>query len=444
MFHFVIHGQKNFHKFSPAALMINNENLKTVYFCLVADYLCNFLPSDPNSMILPQIDCSPFKSMSSAMSTMPMMSMLPTKQPKYLLLSALSHQIQSPPKDPRLNSETHRASSWRTESVMTIFIDCWLRYDFDENRDLPGTEFIRMIRILIKQLHYFSNAAEMDNTTISILRHQSRPLLNARIYPFLKSIIARWPLDSSFLFVLELYLSFIQPWRYMYNRDLRNLNMEIIIPERFKSFIAENLVTYTQIFVRLLPRFSRMDFNQPKNALMLYRLMKVFNQPMDLIQEIEKSFIHSAAIQSPHHSYGETSAHSSTRSPNNSFNRSSSQHNHSLNYSAIDDSNYVHVFSQEVVEQIYELMQRVYMAKIKSVRDLETVEQKMHNKYGIIQRIMKFLGLFSLSDMSFSITHEENKKTPMYLDFSLNTLAPIFNVSVFFKFYCCKNLDFIL
>lgn len=77
------------------------------------------------------------------------------------------------------------------------------------------------MRILVKQLHAFGNSADLDNTSMSILRKLAQPMMNARIYPFLKSIIARWPLDSSLSVVLELWLSYIQPWRYTYDRHFR-------------------------------------------------------------------------------------------------------------------------------------------------------------------------------------------------------------------------------
>jgi hypothetical protein len=81
---------KNLHKISQAAANVNNENLKTVYFNLAADYLCNFLPGDPDACIFPQIGCSPVK----VNSTMAMTTLNPPKPTKYLVLSALSHQVR--------------------------------------------------------------------------------------------------------------------------------------------------------------------------------------------------------------------------------------------------------------------------------------------------------------------------------------------------------------
>jgi sphingomyelin phosphodiesterase 4 len=141
MFHFAIHGMKSLHKISQAALNVNNENSKTVYFNLAADYLCNFLPSDPSSVIYPQIDCASFKANHTAMPQVP--SPNQHKPTKYLLVSALSHQIQSPTNTQanlRLPEAT-RSNNWRTESVMTIFVDCWLRFDVEDSYELPGNEF---------------------------------------------------------------------------------------------------------------------------------------------------------------------------------------------------------------------------------------------------------------------------------------------------------------
>lgn len=288
MLHFAAHGTRSLHKTVPGAMQISNENSTSVYFNLGADYFCDFLPSDPNCIIYPQIDVSPVKP-----PPIQLPSMQPIKPPKYLLLSSLSHQ--SPPnqtnhqRDPRFHQDNVRSLSWRSESILMIFIDCWLRFDMDETYELPSNELIRLLRILVKQIHNFGNAYEQDTSSLSILRQQAQPLLNARMYQFLKTIMARWPLDSSFLHVLELWFSYIQPWRYVLNRNIQNLNADLVqIPDKFKKFMSENLVSYTQIFVRNIPRFLKMDLSVSKNAYMLFRMLKVFRQPSDILRELER------------------------------------------------------------------------------------------------------------------------------------------------------------
>lgn len=41
------------------------------------------------------------------------------------------------------------------------------------------------------------------------------PSVQGKIYTFLRKAIYHWPLDSSFRLILEAWLSFIQPWRYV-------------------------------------------------------------------------------------------------------------------------------------------------------------------------------------------------------------------------------------
>lgn len=424
-------------------MAVNNENTTTIYFSLAADLLCNFLPTDPNQIIFPQIDSSPVKSP----PPMQMPQMQPVKQPKYLLLSTLSHQ--SPPsqsnqvqqRDVRFQQDAVRSINWRSESIMMIFIDCWLRYDMDETYELPSNELIRVLRILVKQLHYFGNGAEQDTSSLSVLRQQSQALLNARMYPFLKTVMARWPLDSSFLNVLELWLSYIQPWRYQYNRNVQNLNADIVeIPEKFKKFMNENLVSYTQIFIRNIPRFLKMDLCVSKNSFMLFRMLKVFRQPSETLREFERILMNnnnSTNLGRSHHS-SINDVSSPPRSPhqNNSFNRSSPHPMNSMNRlqsmsaSGLEDSAYICMFSEEITMQIYELMQRVYLAKMKSSQEVASMEKQLNQNITMWERILQIIGWLSSFNFSFSQALEDKKKAPVYLDYCLNILSPIYNIPI--------------
>lgn len=67
MLHFALHGMHPLHLMHPAAMDVHNEKRKTLYIYLAADYMCSFLPSHPDAVVMPSnVACGSSK-MSSVM-----------------------------------------------------------------------------------------------------------------------------------------------------------------------------------------------------------------------------------------------------------------------------------------------------------------------------------------------------------------------------------------
>ncbi|XP_055374987.1 sphingomyelin phosphodiesterase 4 [Condylostylus longicornis] len=426
MINFIIHGTFPLHKMYPAALEVHNDRVKTIYFFLTAEYLCSFLPSNPDAIVMPSNICGTVK----APQPMPVQQLQPTRSPKYLKLGPISHYnaanqsaaavIRSP--------ESPRAHCWRSESVMYLFIDGWLRYDIEEAMELPSSEFIRVVRILVKQLHAFGNSAEIDPTPMSALRKMAQPMMKQRIYPFLKSIIARWPLDSSMSVVLELWLSYIQPWRYTFDRSISGPVPTDFPISKYDGFIAENLAIYTQIFVQILPRFERLDFTSFRNAVMLHRLIKVFNQSAlpEMLNDCERRYTSAKFPMSPH----QTSP--IRQSPYLTRPRTESQREwdsfRSEHYVA--DDIYIPLFGDNIKGEIYQLIKTVCVAKMYVQQEMCKINYQINeknSKHGFIKRLI--LSFFE------DITPEQSKlqeikKIPDILSVALSSLSNMFEVDM--------------
>nr|XP_013101708.1 unnamed protein product [Stomoxys calcitrans] len=419
---FVIHATLPLHKMYPAALQVHNERLKTVYFFLTAEYLCNFLPSRPDAMVMPSNICPSVK----APQPMPVQQLQPKRSPKYLKIpqpnpglygSGANNMSQI---NQRNTEASPRAHAWRTESVLHFFIDTWLRYDVDEARDLPSSEFIRVVRILIKQTHSFANSANLDQTVMATLRKIAQPMMKPRIYPFIKSIIGRWPLDSSMSVVLELWLSYIQPWRYTFEwQNNSGAHIEVPINSRFDAFISDNIVIYTQIFVHILPRFERLDYTSLRNVVMLHRLVKVFSQstlPMKLCHA-EKSYAGNTIsfVDSPRKHSTFLSSTSSSVEWDGSF---------------YHEDLYTPMFGTAIKSEIEQFIKTVYISRMYVAQEINAIrrEQKeRRNSLGFFRKL--FTHLFV--DMSpTELKLQEINKIPDILDLAVRSLCNMFYVDL--------------
>jgi len=108
-------------------------------------------------------------------------------------------------------------------------------------------------------------------------------VIQKRIYKFIRFCFERWPLDQGFRMILETWLSYVQPWRYVDptvgEKEDDNRADEVGEEWSTDGFIGANILHFVIPFQDFLKRLFRMDLSSPKNAHMLYRVCKVFNQP---------------------------------------------------------------------------------------------------------------------------------------------------------------------
>lgn len=441
MSHFAIHGMSPLHKMFPAALTVHNDHLKTAYFYLTADYLCTFLPTDPNATVMP---ANVFCSIKSS-APMPISTIMPLRTPKYLSSNAILHNF-TPNATSIRTPESSRSSCWRTETVLHLFIDTWLRYDVDESPDLPSSEFIRVARVLVKQLHAFANSAELDNTPMAALRSIAQPMMNAQMNIFLRCIIQRWPLDSSFSVVLELWLSYIQPWRYTLNKQygINDNQFPEQIPAKYERFILENSATYTQIFNQLLPRFERLDFASLKNVSMLFRLAKVFGQSnlaqllrahdMRMFNEHLSSPIKSSLTLnvSSHSNLSPNAIHiSPIRQDVTDFYDTAGSSTHFLHrsdgYLHEDEDNYVCMFGPNITAKLQHFVNKILFAHDNANKLINQLEENRRKRYSGLFGYIKWYLLDDEEAENVQILSDARKLSEI-LEYVVDTFAYMFEV----------------
>ncbi|XP_066958283.1 sphingomyelin phosphodiesterase 4 isoform X6 [Macrobrachium rosenbergii] len=212
---------------------------------------------------------------------------------------------------------------WTSQAVIQVFIEMWVNQCLPVTRSpgrspssaapphagqevfVPSSDHVRVVRMLIKHLHFFSNSAKSAQPSpLDDLRKNLWTMYRKSLYQFLCHTFSHWPLDSSFRLVLETWLSYVQPWRYTeYASTTRapspasiELETQRVVEGKWKVYIAENLLFYTLLFYHLVCRLFRLDLSAPKNAQILFRVTKVYSQGSlcSYIREIE------VALEDPH------------------------------------------------------------------------------------------------------------------------------------------------
>ncbi|XP_012146579.2 sphingomyelin phosphodiesterase 4 isoform X3 [Megachile rotundata] len=435
IFHFA------YHLTNPWLQVQQQENVwvnwETVYVQLAHCYLYHFLPRD-NSPVLPIIGPYIRRTPQRKVVQSPDLKRdyYRLQSPRLLRTSILSPEsMLSPNSASTVPQQQCLPQVWRSETVVQVFLDFWLEYTEDDQlnsrlgtsysasiprrHSIHSGEHIRLVRAFIKTLHEFANSAIGDKSAMDELKRIILPSVQGKIYTFLRKAIHHWPLDSSFRLILEAWLSFIQPWRYFpgitYTKEGKLEEEErgkIHDVYRWMPFIAHNLLAYTAIFQQLLPRFMRTDLVAPKNALMLFRVTKVFSQPYlaKIICEVENHM--------------DDIGISRSRVSTNQWASIVRQQILELEGPTYQ---YVPMFSTATISQVVCLLSTIKQSHLTATSLIDALEQKRKNR----RFLLAIWELFNGEDYSSDdISIEERRRVPIYLANAQQQLIEIFEVAI--------------
>ncbi|XP_056677294.1 sphingomyelin phosphodiesterase 4 isoform X3 [Monodelphis domestica] len=451
------------------------------YFILVDRYLTWFLPTEGNVVPPPSttLGCS-------VPSPTPRTPAVPFSSyglhHTSLLKRHISHQ-------PSVNADPASQEIWRSETLLQVFVEMWLHhyslemyqkmqsphaklevlhYRLSVSSSLhsspaqpsyqalhayqesfkPTEEHVLVVRLLLKHLHAFSNSLKPEQLSPSTHSHTASPLeefkrvviprfVQQKLYIFLQHCFGHWPLDASFRAVLEMWLSYLQPWRYAPEKPFLATDPQPrSIPEKWAPFVQENLLLYTRLFIGFLNRALRTDLVSPKNALMVFRVAKVFAQPnlAEMIQKGEQLFLEPELVM-PHRQ------HRVFMTPNFPGNLLSSwpptitdasfkvkSHVYSLEG---QEGQYKQMFGPEVRALVLRLAQMIAQAK-QTANSLSDYSNEMSANRSFFSwlgfRHVDVNGTFSANDLD-ELGQDSIKKTDEYLEKALEYLGQIFRIS---------------
>ncbi|XP_045390998.1 sphingomyelin phosphodiesterase 4 isoform X2 [Lemur catta] len=435
----------------PLPVSLHVRTSDCAYFILVDRYLSWFLPTEGS--VPPPLSSSPGGASASPAPRTPAMSFASYGLHHTSLLKRhISHQTS-------VNADPASHEIWRSETLLQVFVEMWLHhYSLELYQKMqsphakesftPTEEHVLVVRLLLKHLHAFANSLKPEQASPSAHSHATSPLeefkraavprfVQQKLYLFLQHCFGHWPLDASFRAVLEMWLSYLQPWRYAPEKQAQSSDSQPrCVSEKWAPFVQENLLMYTKLFVAFLNRALRTDLVSPKNALMVFRVAKVFAQPnlAEMIQKGEQLFLE-PELGIPHRQHRIFTAPTLTGSflspwppvvTDASFKVKS--HVYSLEG---QDCKYTPMFGPEVRTLVLRLAQLITQAKqtAKSISD-QCVESPAGSS---------FLSWLGFSPMDTNCSYPANdldemgqdsvRKTDEYLEKALEYLRQIFRLS---------------
>ncbi|GAB1597519.1 sphingomyelin phosphodiesterase 4-like [Argonauta hians] len=425
-----------------------------LYPTLVEDYLDYLLPLEKQQLPaiphMPSLVRSPVIQSQNTGSSM--QSSHSSISPKYipglhLLKSSIITTQKQPFKSPSVIDQSG-TEMWHSEALIQVFSDFWLNQNsanvnqlgvLYQNEELyvPTINHIRIARVLVKHLHYFVNSAlppiasppyyqQLPTSIDQFKKTTVLGIIQKRLYTFLRHAFHWWPLDSSFRLLLETWLSYIQPWRYVSQSKFPLHSSEdddnAIIQDRWYSFVVDNLLFYSAIFHQILPRFFRMDLTSPHNAYMMFRITKVFSNPnlVTMLHKAEEDMYQPIFLQA-----------STSRDIGGSYLSPDHRLNAALNVQISElerpGFQYVPLFDRATIDTVRKLLIHIAHAK-KEVGTSENAEKSSQfNLPTLWLKIGSFFNTNNLSAENESI--ELQRKTRQHLEMVENQLQYIFDIS---------------
>ncbi|XP_055976666.1 sphingomyelin phosphodiesterase 4 isoform X2 [Sorex fumeus] len=457
----------------PGTLHVRTSDC--AYFILVDRYLSWFLPTEGS--VPPPLSSSPGGPTPAPAPRTPAMPFASYGLHHTSLLKRhISHQTS-------VNADPASHEIWRSETLLQVFVEMWLHhYSLEMYQKLqsphakleilhyrlsvssalhslqalhayqepfsPTEEHVLVVRLLLKHLHAFSSSLKPEQLSPSAHSHATSPLeefkraaiprfVQQKLYLFLQHCFGHWPLDASFRAVLEMWLSYLQPWRYAPEKLVQSSDSQPrSVSERWAPFVQENLLMYTKLFVGFLGRALRTDLVSPKNALMVFRVAKVFAQPnlAEMIQKGEQLFLEPELVI-PHRQHRLFTAPTFTGSflsswPPTVTDTSFKVKNHVYSLEG-QDCKYTPMFGPEVRTLVLRLAQLITRAK-QTAKSMSDQCGECHSSHPFLA----WLGLFS-TDTNGScpandldeMGQDSIRKTDEYLEKALEYLCQMFRLS---------------
>lgn len=181
---------------------------------------------------------------------------------------------------------------WRSQLILSIAADIWLSVPTMSYREeMPKPLHLVVLRYAVKHLHKYVYTGPIPPEELHHRESLTQRLFSQPLLGLLSLSFKKWPLDSSFRYALELWLSFVQPWRYASADEGGEAENPKVIFHQWVKFLSGHLAFYTSLLASCCDRLARTDLTSSNSSFIAYRMIKVFALPglVELLEQTERN-----------------------------------------------------------------------------------------------------------------------------------------------------------